>query len=147
MKKEWLQPKEQSPPMTAESALQAVMSDPSKLSQLTDPVSDFSRMLKSLGWTPPTSTITAPQVSQQPQQQMSMAVNQEASPSWTAPALEPSGEMLNSIASGSSSLNPTDLALGLHPSFFSLGFAGMDEQMASLFPQHLGGEGLGGWLH
>lgn len=145
MKKEWLRPKEPSGPSTAESALQAVMTNPSKLSELTDPVSEFSKLLTSLGWTPPAATASAalrPTSTAPNAQDVHFSGNSE--PVMSAQPHSFGHEGVNGYAH--QSVNPTDLGLDLHPSFFSFGFSGMDDQLVSLFPQHLGGEGVGaGW--
>ena len=127
------------------------------LSDLTDPASDFARLLTKLGWKPPMSggaVIDDSSVVPGPAPEAKAPV---LSADWDGPASDLVPRQIDTtfltdhrsdLLSGAymaetsgfdtyTTLNPQDLALSLHPSALS-GIVG--DQFADLFPVHWGGE-------
>ncbi|CAD6583328.1 MAG: hypothetical protein CYPHOPRED_002339 [Cyphobasidiales sp. Tagirdzhanova-0007] len=143
---------------TSSSEQQRLSIDLSKgLGDLTDPASDFARLLTKLGWKPPMSggaVIDDSSVVPGPAPEAKAPV---LSADWDGPASDLVPRQIDTtfltdhrsdLLSGAymaetsgfdtyTTLNPQDLALSLHPSALS-GIVG--DQFADLFPVHWGGE-------
>lgn len=167
MAREWLPAPESPVPVTrALKEGQDVLT--SQLAQLNDPTSALSKVLASMGWTPPSAkqqadsrdghsphglynsaeggsvhqmTTEYASVPAQGLQSLLSPSSENLFDTIAPVALDASGSnSLNDIASNpfSAHLNPEDFTFSLHPSFYS----SFDDQFSSLFPQHYGGNAL-----
>lgn len=109
-----------------------------KLSELSNPESELSKMLTAMGWTPPGGASGADPATNVLSERLLHSTDAQSPVTLPVPGVTsglPAGQPMMST------LNPADLALSLHPSFFNFNYAtaGIDDQFASLFPQHFGG--------